>query len=582
MKRGLRLAPAALALAGLYSACSLAGDITPPPALATAQAAVPAPTSLPLTEPELPSSPANLAAGEPLFADRCAACHGPAGMGDGELAGELTFPPAALADPERARAASPETWYQIVTNGKLDRLMPPFSSLSDQQRWDVVGYALSLSTTREELQAGQALFEQHCAECHSQPAFESAYLRSAPRSHIYQVIRDGRGAEMPAFDAQLEDERLWALAGYVQSLGWNTSPPPEQTVDRPATSESVVVGQIIHGTAGAEIPTDLQVRILGFDGEQQVLDEFVPVDRQGGFQLEPIEIAPGRLFFATLEYQQVQYRSELAHAPTDGSPLELPLTIYETTTDSTPLRVERLHLLIDFPQAGVMRVLQLWVVGNLSDRVVAPGLRVSLPASAFNLSFEEGQLGEHFEETAAGFTDHEPVPPGSSIDQLVFAFELAREGSLGYRQPMQHPVEAVTILVPADGPRLSGLIDEGVRDLGGLQMHSYAAAALEPGDSLSFRVARPSGIAGPVVAAVAGAAALVIALFLVFRSRSATSRAAAPEQSPREVLDQQALLRGIALLDAEYEAGQLDQADWEQRRESLKQQALDLMRGSGG
>lgn len=577
-----KLASVTLALATLYSGCSLAGDVTPPPALATAQAAAPAPTTLPAAELDPPPSQANLAAGGRLYADRCAACHGPAGMGDGELAAELSFPPAALADPELARPASPQSWFSIVTNGRLDRLMPPFASLSDQQRWDVVAYALSLSITDEQLQAGEALFDQNCAQCHAAAGFDAEYLQTAARSDLFAVVRDGRGDEMPAFGDQLDDRQLWAVAGYLQSRAWEAAAADEPQVEQVRTSSAAVVGRVAHGTAGLAVPPDLRVRILGFDGEQQVVDELVMVDAQGGFRLEPVEIAPGRLFFATLEYQGVQYRSEVAHAPADGSPLELPLTIYGTSADSAPLQVERLHLLIDFPEAGVMRVLQLWVVANQSDRVVAPGLRVPLPEAAGNLGFEEGELGDRFERTATGFIDHEPVPPGSGIDQLVFGFDLVREGALEYQQPLEHPVQAVTVLVPEDAPRLTGLIDEGVRDLGGLRMRSYAAQGLAPGDRLEFRVAGSGGFSGPALSASIGAAALVLALYLVLRARSASLLPGSPPRGGTEGADPQDLLRAIAQLDAEHEAGRLDPEQWQQRRAALKQQALDRMRGERG
>lgn len=578
---------ALLGLAGLSWGCSLAGDVTPPPALATAQAAAPLPTSPPVAQPDAPPTSANLAIGELLYADRCAACHGPAGLGDGQMADQLSFPPAALADPELARSASPDAWYQIVTEGRLDRLMPPFASLTDQQRWDVVGYALSLSAGGEQLQAGEALFAELCSDCHDTESFGLDYLQVTARSEHYAVIAEGRG-EMPAFSSALDSEQLWALAAFVQSLAWQPKNPAEPAAAQPPTNLTRVIGRVSQGTAGAELPEQLQVRIVGFDGEQPVLDEQVPVDGQGEFRLEDVEAAPGRLFFATLEYQEVQYRSEITHAPADGSPLELPLTIYESSADPAPIRVERLHLLIDFPDAGLMRVLQLWVVGNSSDRVITPALRVPLPAAARNLAFEEGDVEARFEQTAEGFIDHEPLPPGSGIDQLAFGFDLPLAGGLEYRQPLDHAVQAVTVLVPEDGPRLSGLIDEGVRDLGGVRMHSYAASGFEAGDSLTFQVAGPGGLSGSAVTLGLGAAALLLALYVAYRaviagrpSASLTSPAPSAARSATPA-DPETLLRRIAQLDAEYEAGQLDQEEWEQRRAALKQRALESMRDRDG
>ncbi len=595
----------------LYSACTLAGDITPPPALATAQAAAPLPTSVPVAAVVAPRTSPNLAAGAQLYADHCAACHGPFGMGDGEMASGLSFPAAVLADPELARAASPHDWYQVVTSGRLDRQMPPFVTLSDQERWDAVGYALSLSISAEQLQSGESLFTEQCAECHAEQLFGNEYYRVATRQEIQAVVQGGRGSAMPAYAERLSADQVWELADYVQSLGWNESPGTEAVIE-PVTVR--VVGQVDNGTVGAAVPADLEITVLGFDGEDQVVEQVVSADSQGQFQLDQVETAPGRLFFATTDYQDVAYRSEVAHAPADGGSLELPLTVYETTTDLSALRVERLHLLIDFPQPDLMRVLQLWVVGNSSDRVLAPALQVALPTGATNLAFEEDPQGDRFELVENGFIDHEPVPPGSAIDQLAFGFDLAIDGSTDFRQLMQHPVDAVTILVPADGPRLSGLIDDGLRDLGGLSMHTYSAGVLEAGDSLSFRVSGSRLNTGQLPAVLVGAAALLAAGYVAFRSwaRPAAKRqnaewsesaqrgpsgteirdegwlasgAGEPQAAAPAVHDTaagtEALLRAIAQLDAEHEAGSLSDDDWQRRRVALKRQALDQMRVEG-
>ncbi len=574
-----------LAAAALLAGCSLAGDITPPPALATAQAAAPIPTNVPVSQPLVPNAPPDLAAGELIYAERCAACHGPQAMGDGEMAPQLSFPPAALADAEVAGAASPEAWYQIVTNGNLERLMPPFASLSDQQRWDVVGYALSLSLSGDELRAGEALFAEQCVDCHSAADFADQYYRGAARQSIAAVIRDGRGSEMPGFGEQLEDNQLGSLAGYVQSLAWSTGAEAEPAAEQPAADLVTVTGSVANGTLNGSVPADLQVEIQGFDGEQQVLQETVSLNAQGGFELEQVESPVGRLFMASVEYQGVLYRSEIVHAPSDGAPLELPLTIYESSGDADALRVEQMHLLIEFPDEQTMRVLQLWVVGNRSDRVVTPSLRVPLPDVAFNLGFEQGGFGDRYERTETGFLDLEPVPPGSGIDQLVFGFDLLRDGVLEYRQLLEHPVEAVTVLVSEDAPRISGLIDEGVRDLGGLRMHGYTATGLEAGDILSFRVAGPSGLPMHAASVAIGGLALLAALLVAVRSRSDREPDEVPigaELVESQAMEQEQLLLEIAQLDADHEAGRLDTAEWQRERENLKRMALERMRNNDG
>ena len=220
----------------LIGGCSLAGDVTPPPALATAQMAAPSDSPTPVTITP-PNTQPDIEAGALIYAEKCAACHGPEGLGDGELANELAFAPAPLGDPNFARAADPLEWYRAVTIGNLDRLMPGFVSLTDQQRWDVVGYALSLGSL-----------------------------------------------------VAIEDQQPDLMS----------DPFPEPETDNLSGS---VTGKISNGSAGGSIPADLEVSILGYDGDQEVVRIATTVESDGRFKFEDLEIVPGRLFFSTVVHQ---------------------------------------------------------------------------------------------------------------------------------------------------------------------------------------------------------------------------------------------------------------------------------------
>lgn len=488
MKCGL--GPAILAL--LISGCSLAGDVTPPPALATAQMAAPADAPTPaLLIP--PATQPDIVAGAIIYADKCAACHGSEGLGDGELANGLAFAPAPLGDPEFARKSDPLDWYRAVTIGNLDRLMPGFKSLSDQQRWDVVGYALSLSEQPEE-------------------------------------------SEVPEPDLQL----------------------------------GIVTGRISNGSAGATMPADLEISLFGYDGDQEVVKETTTLGADSKFTFEHLEVVPGRLFFTTVYHDGLTYRSEVTHVGSGGSAVELPITIYETSNDSSALRVERLHLILDFPEEDILSVLELWVLANDSDRVLTTPLQIALPDGASNLTFENGSIGGRFEITDDGFVDLEPIPPGSGIDHLVFGFSLPISRTTQFDQLMRHPVDAVAVLIPPEGLRVTGLVDRGVQEVGGQRMQSFAQGRLAAQERLSFQVSAPSTSSSLPVTTIVGAGALVIAVVVAARFWVGARR------SPRD----EDWVAAIARLDDEYEAGELSEEDWRRQREPLKRQALDRMSGS--
>ena len=506
MNRGLVSATVGLLIGG----CSLAGDVTPPPALATAQMAAPAeaPTPAPITPP---NTQPDIAAGALIYAEKCAACHGLEGLGDGELANGLAFAPAPLGDPEFASAADPIGWYRAVTIGNLDRLMPGFVSLTDQQRWDVVGYALSLGS-----------------------------------QEVAAMVEDQQPPDLQS-ETDLESE-----------------------IDvRPGS----VTGKISNGSAGASLPADLEVTLLGYDGDQEVVRLATTPESDGSFSFEGMEYVPGRLFFSMLVHEGLTYRSEVVHAAADGSAVDLPITIFETSNDPSAMRVERLHVIVDFPAEDLIRVLELWVLANDSDQVLITPLQVALPDGATNLSFEEGTLGGRYEITDDGFVDLEPIPPGAGLDHLVFGFDLPIDRSADFEQQMLHPVDAVTVLIPADGPRVSGLLDRGVQDIGGMRMQSFTTGALSPDEPLLFRVSAPSMSSSPPIGAIVGVAVLIIAALVAARVWLGARR------TP-QVIGQQDLVAAIARLDDEYEAGEISERFWRMQRDRLKRRALDQMAGS--
>jgi len=92
-------------------------------------------------------------------------------LGDGTQAGQLRNPAAALGNPENAINKKPVEWFEVVTNGNLDRSMPDFKTeLSERQRWDVVAYLYTLGYPQDSLAEGARIYRQECELCHGRGA----------------------------------------------------------------------------------------------------------------------------------------------------------------------------------------------------------------------------------------------------------------------------------------------------------------------------------------------------------------------------------------------------------------------------
>ncbi|HWQ84224.1 MAG TPA: c-type cytochrome [Anaerolineales bacterium] len=616
----------------LLSACSfsLAEDITPPPNYQ--------PTELPSTQIApagalFPVAAPDPQAGQAIYAEKCAPCHGETGLGDGSQAAQLSNPVPALGSAELARQASPAEWYQVVTQGRMDRFMPPFTSLTDSERWDVVAYALSLSAGETALARGEELYQANCAVCHGDtglgdgPNAESLTvsptnftdqkgMAAKSTSELAQVIRTGAAPAMPAF-AQLSEEDVWALSDYIRSLsfaepGQLVASPPDSTAGAAATplvgatplaavpvEEGVVSGQVTNASGGA-VPESASVVLRGFDEMQEVITETAALASDGSFRFENIEMPAGRVFLATVDYKGTTYGSDISEVEAEQREINLPISIYDSTTDSSILVTDRLHLFFEFVDEQTLRIIQLYIISNptsmtlVSEDPTTPTVNFALPEGAANLEIQDGVIGERFVQTEDGFGDTTAIRPGSGSYQVLYAYELPYKNKLELVQPLTIPTSAVVILVPEGVINIKGerVEDAGVRDVEGTQYRMYNLVGLNAGADLRLTVS--GKMAGSGLSLITGdSSSLLIGVgvfgvvllaaggWLFMRDRARTDEeaeqdAAAVENAPAVVESRETLMDAILALDDLYQEGHLPKDAYQERRAALKARLRDL------
>jgi high-affinity iron transporter len=114
----------------------------------------------------LPQKAPSLAQGEGLYRDRCAACHGGLGKGDGPVAVGLDPPPANLSDPVALSGSSPLDLFRKISVGVAGTAMAGYeSSLTVEQRWALALYTSSLRGSESQRRDGAGWMSSHCPGC---------------------------------------------------------------------------------------------------------------------------------------------------------------------------------------------------------------------------------------------------------------------------------------------------------------------------------------------------------------------------------------------------------------------------------
>lgn len=537
MKFRLSLILAALVA---LSACSLAEDITPPPDY---QSPTPPPTMGVL----YPANPPDPAAGAAVFADKCAPCHGAQGLGNGPSAANLPNQPSALGSVDVARPAAPADWYTTVTQGNMSSFMPPFSSLNNTERWNVVAYALSLSIAPGELAMGKTVYDTSCSSCHGTDGRKSpksdftnqAGMAKLSQNDIVNFVNKGVDT-MPAFENTLSDSQKYAVAAYVRSFTFapaqlsgvpaasTPAPLPVATATlsgtqvipaaltalptsgTPVNLVGSVGGKISDGSSGP-FPADLKV-VLHMYQHDAATDQFNEISTQeaavgadGTYQFANEPMSTSQAFYTSVDYANTTYSSDPVVPSAGQATYDLPITIYATSTDSSGLVVDQAHILLDYSQPNVIQVVEFYMISNPGDKTIIASKKggaivtVGLPKGYTNLQLQDGQLGDRYVQTGDGFGDTSPVPPSKQQYQLVFAFDLPYNSSFEFSQPFSLNVTDVTFLV-SEGVKASGqnLVDGGVRDQGngGGRFQLYDAGSRQSGQYLTLMVSGQGNAAG--------------------------------------------------------------------------------------
>ena len=205
---------------------------------------------------ELPQKAIDLAEGRRIFTENCAQCHGGRGMGDGPQAASLNPKPPPIGDPVAMHDRSPALLYRILSVGIAGTPMAGFAtSLTPEQRWNVIAYLMSMHSTASAVMEGEGLYVKGCLECHGAlgagdgavarrlstlpPEIGSfAWQMERSNAQLATAVRQGiPGTPMPPAP-ELNDEQVQSVVAYLRTL------PIENHATMAAASDSTGRGAV--------------------------------------------------------------------------------------------------------------------------------------------------------------------------------------------------------------------------------------------------------------------------------------------------------------------------------------------------
>jgi hypothetical protein len=269
-----------------------------------------------------------------------------------------------------------------------------------------------------------------------------------------------------------------------------------------AQGAGVLTGTVINGTAGGGSTGGLQVTLRSFQGQEEREQRTTVTDAGGSFRFEGLETGGDWVYLIRVPYEGVSYSGGMLSFAQDQAEVTVEVPVYETTTDSSEITVERAHLFVGSAEDGLTAT-ELYVFQNPTDRTYVGADEVDgqpwtaqflLPEGSHDLAFDDGSLNGRFRLIDGGFVDTEPQWPGTT--QVLFSYAVdSVDGWCDLSRTLMHPTVDLNVLIEEAGATVESrtLALEGTRDAEGRTYLNYVAHGLDAGEQLDLRVRLPGG-----------------------------------------------------------------------------------------
>lgn len=528
----------------------------------------------------------DLARGQRIFAENCSDCHGLGGDGQGELvlAGSVSAP-IDMTDLDLTRGKSPLDWFTIISQGNIEKLMPPWqNALSEGERWDVTMYSYALAYDAELLALGARLWTEGCGDCELPAAIPP----------LYSDEDYGAALNRERFADALESEELAAVVAHARMQTMNGAAEEAEIVEG-APPVGAISGIVEHGSQGGLLPPDTIVQLQFGSAELGFSLAETAIDAAGGFVFEHIPLS------ADLSYViGVIYAGRVFSRLLPAGQYEQTITIYDLSHDPDLISVAAIDLFLNpvqlEPHDTGLHITQIIRYRNDSDRVFTSGrgfddgreasLLLQFPIGAQIMSDDAGGryvLIEDLEDLPDSLIDTLPVAPGDEHEILIEYF-LPYVDSLEFEQAFNNRVAAdISVMLPDTLSIESAELHAAPAGDEADKIRVYEGSLEQDRDPrLRFEIAgNPFGrlltdsddsrlLTGDslLAALLALSAATVAPLvgFVWWRRRAS---------EPARAINQ--LAQQIAQLDDEHDRGQINHDLYHQRRRELKAKLTELM-----
>jgi hypothetical protein len=358
-----------------------------------------------------------------------------------------------------------------------------------------------------------------------------------------------------------------------------------------AAAPPSISGTITNGTGSGGPVGGQTVTLTTYINASPSGTQTAVTDSQGKYQFNGLSTDTTYGYDVYVTYKGVQYSSDIIQLTAASPDQTADVKVYETTNSNATVSISTGHMILAPTSPGLVNVLEAWGFTNSGDQTyTGPDSKqetahFTLPPGATNFSASPGTTAD----TATGIvTDTVPVVPGS--DSVGFTYDLSYQGSSAtVTLKMDYPTPSFGILIPQNGVTASSttLTQSSPQSIQGTTYLYFTGTNLKSGQNVDITItvsaaafSKPAPYSPGASNSTTqnslpwlwlGAVVLVVLLVIAFvftrlRRNRVSPAAMRTGTAGSADIEEQVLMRRIARLDDRFQDGEIDEADYKQRR----------------
>jgi hypothetical protein len=371
------------------------------------------------------------------------------------------------------------------------------------------------------------------------------------------------------------------------------------TVPTLAADQPSITVKVVNGTAGGGSTDGLDVTLTTYQDGTPSAEQGNVTDAQGNFQFSGLSTNASDSYDVKVTYKGVLYTSSLIQLTATNATQTVNLSVYETTTSDAAVQVSSGHMIIVPMAPGLLNIMEIWSFNNTGDRtyigaaanVTQPTAQFTLPSGATNFN---GNTGVSLNDTTGIVTDTLPIIPGAS--SVAFTYDWAYQGNnAAITLKTDYPTPTFSVLAPQIGiAAKSTTLTQGTpQDFQGTTYLYLTGRNLKSGQNVDIALTispaafstTTSGSSNGLLSSIPWVWVLVAVLALGIVALIAyprLKRQGVPVRPGRTEVtgsdpEEDALLEKLARLDDKFDAGELPEQEYRERRARTKERLVYLL-----